>query len=179
MYGDAGAAGGASYGGARDYAGRGSSQAGNEYGGWREYGEQRGFFERAGDEIASWFGDDDATRRREQDHRGRGPSDYTRSDERIREDANDSLTHDRFVDATNVTVRVEKGELTLDGTVASRQAKRRAEDAVEHVSGVRHVQNNLRVKDGGSNQDDTAKSMASPGGAASGYQTTAGSTDRS
>jgi len=30
--------------------------------------EDRGFFERAGDEIASWFGDDDAERRRERDH---------------------------------------------------------------------------------------------------------------
>jgi hypothetical protein len=29
----------------------------------------RGFFERAGDEIASWFGDDDAERRRRQDER--------------------------------------------------------------------------------------------------------------
>src|ERR1044072_8704431 len=34
----------------------------------------RGFFERAGDEIASWFGDDDAERRRDRDERmeGRG-----------------------------------------------------------------------------------------------------------
>ena len=32
-------------------------------------GENRGFFERAGDEIASWFGDDDAERRRERDQR--------------------------------------------------------------------------------------------------------------
>ena len=32
----------------------------------------RGFFERAGDEVASWFGDDDAGRRREQDERGSG-----------------------------------------------------------------------------------------------------------
>lgn len=31
--------------------------------------EDRGFFERAGDEIASWFGDDDAQRRRERDER--------------------------------------------------------------------------------------------------------------
>ena len=37
----------------------------------------RGFFERAGDEISSWFGDDDAERRREQDDRsgGRGRHD--------------------------------------------------------------------------------------------------------
>jgi hypothetical protein len=31
--------------------------------------EDRGFFERAGDEIASWFGDDDAERRRNEDAR--------------------------------------------------------------------------------------------------------------
>ncbi|HVM22874.1 MAG TPA: DUF2171 domain-containing protein [Sphingomicrobium sp.] len=42
--------------------------------GWRERDpgrrherDERGFFERAGDEIASWFGDDDAERRRHQD----------------------------------------------------------------------------------------------------------------
>ena len=44
-----------------------------EYGDYRN-GSERGFFERAGDEVASWFGDDDAARRREQDHRGRGPA---------------------------------------------------------------------------------------------------------
>jgi osmotically-inducible protein OsmY len=125
----------------RDY------MSGNDYGEWREYGESRGFFQRAGDEIASWFGDADASRRRDQDHRGRGPADYTRSDERIREDANDALTHDRHVDASRVTVKVDKGEVTLDGHVNSRDAKRRAEDAVENLSGVKHVQNNLRVED--------------------------------
>ena len=31
--------------------------------------DDRGFFERAGDEISSWFGDDDAQRRRERDER--------------------------------------------------------------------------------------------------------------
>ena len=31
--------------------------------------DERGFFERAGDEIASWFGDDDAERRRSEDQR--------------------------------------------------------------------------------------------------------------
>ena len=35
--------------------------------------EDRGFFERAGDEIASWFGDDDAERRRRDEHRTAGP----------------------------------------------------------------------------------------------------------
>jgi hypothetical protein len=35
----------------------------------RGRGEERGFFERAGDEIASWFGDDDAERRGRTDER--------------------------------------------------------------------------------------------------------------
>ena len=109
------------------------------------YGGERGFLDRAGDEIASWFGDEGATRRREEDHRGRGPSDYTRSDERIRDDVNDRLTDDWRVDARRVSVTVDAGEVTLDGTVTSRQAKRRAEDVADDVSGVKHVQNNLRI----------------------------------
>ena len=32
---------------------------------WRR--DDRGFFDRAGDEISSWFGDDDAERRRRED----------------------------------------------------------------------------------------------------------------
>ena len=108
---------------------------------------ERGFFEKAGDEIASWFGDEDAERRREMDHRGRGPSNYTRSDERILEDTCDYLTQDRRTDASEVTVTVQKGEVTLDGTVPSRMQKRRAEDIAHDVSGVSHVQNNLRVSE--------------------------------
>jgi osmotically-inducible protein OsmY len=125
-------------------AGFGADYRDHGYGSDR-YGEHRGFIEKAGDEIASWFGDEEAARRREQDHRGRGPKNYVRSDERIRDDANDCLTEDWRIDASDVTVRVENGEVTLDGTVPDRAAKRRAEDLVEDISGVKHVQNNLRV----------------------------------
>ena len=37
-------------------------------------------------------------------------------------------------------------EVTLTGTVDSREAKRRAEDCAEAISGVKNVQNNLRVQ---------------------------------
>lgn len=109
--------------------------------------DDRDFWDRASDEVASWFGDDDASRRREMDrmHSGRGPKSYQRSDERIREDINDRLTDDAFVDASDVEVTVKDREVTLSGIVSSRQAKRRAEDIAEAVSGVGHVQNNLRV----------------------------------
>ncbi|MDR7101841.1 BON domain-containing protein [Croceicoccus sp. BE223] len=147
-----------SYGG-RDYAyrqdpsygyrGAGTAGYGASYGagGRADYDHDRGFFERAGDEIASWFGDDDAARRREQDHRGVGPQNYARSDQRILDDICDKLTDDRYVDASDITVTVQEREVTLDGTVTSKQAKRRAEDVADNVSGVGHVQNNLRVKD--------------------------------
>jgi osmotically-inducible protein OsmY len=118
----------------------------------RGRGEERGFFERAGDEIKSWFGDDEAERRRRADeirkglYAGRGPRGYRRSDERIREDVNDRLTDDWYVDASDVEVTVNNGMVTLTGLVDSRDAKRRAEDVVECVSGVKDVSNQLRVE---------------------------------
>jgi osmotically-inducible protein OsmY len=125
--------------------GRGSGSSGGSYG--QQQGE-RGFWDRASDEVSSWLGDDDARRRRERDeHRGRGPKGYARSDERIREDVNDRLTDDGWLDASDIEVQVSSAEVTLTGQVNSREEKRRAEDIVEAISGVKHVQNNLRVKD--------------------------------
>lgn len=83
----------------------------------------------------------------EPDHRGRGPRNWTRSDERIADDVHQRLTDDPHVDASDVDVKVENGEVTLSGLVDDRRAKRRAEDCAESVSGVRHCQNNLRVRE--------------------------------
>ena len=133
------------------YGGGGYTGGGN-YSSYNRFGDDdgdRGFLAKAGDEIASWFGDDDAERRRDQDqdHRGRGPANYTRSNERLLEDACERLTHDRYLNASNINVTADDNEITLDGTVDSRQAKRRAEDCVHDISGVKHVQNNLRIDD--------------------------------
>lgn len=40
---------------------------------------------------------------------------------------------------------MNKGEVTLTGTVNERFEKRRAEDITEEVSGVRHVENRIRI----------------------------------
>lgn len=76
---------------------------------------------------------------------GRGPRGYQRSDERISEDINDRLTDDAYVDATDIEVIVNDTAVTLKGRVDSREEKRRAEDIVDSVSGVRDVSNQLRV----------------------------------
>ena len=93
------------------------------------------------------------------DYRGRGPRDYRRADERIRDDVNDLLTDNAWVDASDVVVTVESGEVTLVGTVDSRRAKRIAEDIAEAVSGVRDVHNQLRVR-GGARETEVERSTA-------------------
>src|SRR6185295_19616758 len=130
------------------YGGRSNDYDRDRY----DSGEDRGWWDRASDAVASWFGDEDAERRRRQDqqreHRGRGPKGYRRSDERIKEDVNDRLSDDYYIDASDVEVMVTNTEVTLTGTVNSREDKRRAEDIAESVSGVTNVENRLRVKQG-------------------------------
>lgn len=136
-------------------------RSGESYGG-RDYGREnygregydreggRGWWDRASDAVASWFGDEEAERRRRMDqqreHRGRGPKGYRRSDERIKEDVNDRLSDDYYLDASDIEVQVSNTEVTLTGTVNSREDKRRAEDLAESVSGVSNVENRIRVK---------------------------------
>lgn len=115
----------------------------------------RNFLDRAADSVASWFAGErhgDGPRpeasRRDLGHRGLGPQGYKRSDERITEEAHEHLTEDAWVDASNIGISVSGGEITLSGTVTEREAKHRAERLVEDISGVTHVQNNLRIDRG-------------------------------
>ncbi len=128
-------------------------------------GEPRSFLNKAADEVASWFGDHDAERRRRVDdvqatHRGRGPKSYKRSDERVQDDINDRLTEDAYLDATDIEVTVKDGDVTLTGFVAMREDKRRAERLAENVAGVGDVQNNLRLR-----RPDAGEDSAEPKGA--------------
>lgn len=142
-------------------------ERGYGYGGPHDWGnsgarDERGFWDKATDEVSSWFGDEDAERRREMDrrHSGLGPRNYARSDARINEDVCDRLTDHPMIDASDIEVSVADREVTLTGTVNSRDEKRRAEDIVEAVSGVAHVQNNLRVKQAGTGVRGTLDSLA-------------------
>jgi hypothetical protein len=79
-------------------------------------------------------------------HRGKGPQNWQRSDERILEAVNEVLTDHDHIDATHIEVTVFDGEVTLSGTVEERSMKRLAEDSVEQVAGVKEVQNHIRVQ---------------------------------
>jgi hypothetical protein len=136
--------------------GRGSSHFGQG-----DYGQQHdrrggsfgaGISNRGYDEGSSWTG-----------HSGRGPKGYQRSDERIREDVSDSLTDDPEVDASEITVDVRDGEVTLTGTVQSREEKRAAEACAEQVSGVREVLNQVRVSRSGSSGESSTSGSSGAG----------------
>ena len=87
-------------------------------------------------------------------YRGKGPKGYTRTDERIREDICECLSDDPHINASEISVEVRNGIVTLDGSVDDRNQKHRIEDIADSVSGVKDVHNGLRVQ----RQQQTASS---------------------
>jgi hypothetical protein len=153
--------------------GSGNARSGN-YGNDRndrDRHDDRNWWDKTKDEVSSWFGDEDAERRRKTDemrgHRGRGPKGYTRSDERIKEDINDRLTDDHHVDASDIEVDVKNGEVTLTGTVDSRFTKRRAEDIADSVTGVKDVENRIKIR---ANQDTLNRDYSNMGSGNTDYK---------
>lgn len=146
---------------------------------------------RSRDQGSRWGSQGDASQgfesRHRGEHAGKGPKGYKRSDERIEEDVNEALARDPSIDASEVEVNVNDGEVTLSGTVPDRRMKRRAEDCAEACSGVTEVQNHLRLesdKQQGSTAESSrsSKSGSKHGGngasAGSGANSTSGSTSK-
>ena len=69
-----------------------------------------------------------------------------KTDEQIKQDVTNQLTWDSRVDASDVTVAVEDGEVTISGTVPSYSAFSAARDITSSVRGVTEVTNLLTVK---------------------------------
>lgn len=140
-----------------DY-GRGSGSYGGGYGqqnaglqGWPGRGTQ-------GDELGQ--------RSSQQNFRGRSPKGYERSDERIKEDLCERLTNDPRIDASEISITVKSGVVTLEGSIRDRTQKYCAEDLADNISGVKDVQNRLNVTrntqgaqgTGGGSSTDTGRS---------------------
>lgn len=131
----------------------------NKYGGdTRNFGNanqggfDRDWWEKTKEKVASWFGESDQYESREwenrhssENHRGKGPKGYKRSEERIKEDVSDLFTEDPLLDASEIEIEVIEHDVILKGTVSSRMQKRHAENIAESVSGVQHVENRIRV----------------------------------
>ena len=76
---------------------------------------------------------------------GRGSQFQRRSDDKIYEEIRELLTNNPDLDASEVELHIESGEVTLTGTIDSRDARWLAEDLVNSVTGVREVNNRLKV----------------------------------
>ena len=109
---------------------------------------------------------------------GRGPKNYRRNDERIKEDVCERLKASPDIDASDVEIEIKEGIITLTGEVGSRREKRAAEDALESISGVEDVTNQLKVRSSdkrreggngsGRSESDRSTSMAGSSSGASG-----------
>ncbi len=138
-----------SFSGDQDYYRR-SRENQTDFGGGHGYGGDRSN-EQNWREENSGYGNESGARENNSwsvrgPYTGHGPQGYKRSDERIMEDVNERLTQHGHIDASMIQVKVKDGEVTLTGTVSDRQTKRMAEDLAEDCSGVKEVQNQLRVK---------------------------------
>jgi len=148
------------------YGQSGSGQSGQ--GSWGQSGASQygqGGYGQAGNYSQGGYGQGESWS--QGPHTGRGPQGYQRSNERIKEEICEVLTRHGQVDARNINIRVENGEVTLEGTVESRREKRLAEEAIEHLSGVKDVHNQLRVSsqqsqqgNGGTKQETSAAFQA-------------------
>lgn len=78
--------------------------------------------------------------------RNRGPRNWQRSDERIREDVCERLSALDDVDVSDVSVSVEQGTVRLTGSVVERGDKHRIEDVADDSIGVRDIDNQIRVR---------------------------------
>ena len=105
----------------------GQTQTGSGYGGFR------------GGMQAGW-GRTETSRSR------KGPKNYARSDERIREMVCERLVDEQDIDVSEVSIEVKNGRVELDGTVPSRQMRHRIEDIVDDCWGVQDIENRLRVQ---------------------------------
>jgi osmotically-inducible protein OsmY len=101
----------------------------------------------------------------------KGPKNYARSDERIREMVCERLVDEQGVDVSEVSIEVKNGRVELEGTVPSRQMRHRIEDIVDDCWGVQDIENRLRVQtqqSGQSGQESRSGSEQGRSGSSSG-----------
>lgn len=134
----------------------------------RDYGEDPG--RRWGSD--SRYGNDRDSQ--SQSHRGKGPKGYQRSDERLKEVICERLTDDPRIDASEITLTVSGGTVKLTGLVDNRRDKFEVEELVSQCSGVKDVDNQLRVQSGFAAGRDLSLSP-NAGYAATGLDSSSGS----
>ena len=81
-----------------------------------------------------------------QNYRGKGPRNYKRPDDRIKEAVCDMLCDNADIDASNIDVEVKDGVVILSGSVTDKYTKRLTEDVASDITGVMDVENRIQVR---------------------------------
>ena len=98
---------------------------GGAQGGWGGYGRDDDGRYRSGQYAQGWGGSSAGREssmsggsfQQRQSFRGKGPKGYERSDERLKEVICERLTDDDDIDASEISVEIRNGEVTLSGSV--------------------------------------------------------------
>ena len=113
---------------------------------------------------------------------GFGPS-YDSAGDPVGQEVASRLTQHGQVDASNIEITVENGDVLLEGTVADEETKRLVGEAVQTVTGVNQIENMLQVQtvQTGMGQDSAGQSSMSQDGASQGStdQSSSGGNDMS
>jgi hypothetical protein len=81
------------------------------------------------------------------------PKGYRRPDHRLMNDICERLAQHGLINAQDIWVGVNQGDVSLAGRVDNRQQKHMAEDVAATVFGVREIHNRLRVGTGAGEQE--------------------------
>jgi osmotically-inducible protein OsmY len=147
---------------ASDYYGsQGRSQQGGYERGSSERWMGEGFGGPSGQTMDQWRERQSRERQSRKVGSHRWPKSYQRSDERIREDIYERLLQDGYIDCSDVTVNVQQGNVTLEGTVPERHMKHQIENIADDCAGVKDIENRLRVSQGEASQVGTMTSVGS------------------
>lgn len=89
-----------------------------------------------------------AVRTRGDDHRGRAPEGYRRSDQRLLEEISERVRDDPYVDGRSISLAVHEGIVRIDGEVEARWVKHHLEHIAARCFGVEDVDNRVAVRRG-------------------------------
>ncbi len=113
--------------------------------GINRYGEEHirpGSFEGL-DHSVAWSSDPRSEASGEKHHHGKGPRNFSRTDDLLREEVCEALLRSPELDAGNIEVDVKDALVTLKGHVRFRDDRYLAEDMARDVIGVKDVENRI------------------------------------
>jgi len=104
---------------------------------------KKGYFENEEDQSSRWFDKNDPPQPspsgdRSSDH-------HSPSDERMKDELSRALADSPLLDAADIIADINEGLVVLNGSVNNEDEKQAAADIANAVSGVRDVENRLRI----------------------------------